>query len=147
MRPGLHPRAGLVVLGAALLAATSGCSGDSPQHGAGKGAQVRVTERDFHIAAPRTVAAGEIRFSVRNKGPDNHEFIVVREARSQPPLRPDGLTVDEDAVEKATPGALEPQPPGVSVLRVRLSPGRYKLLCNMAGHYMGGMHTTLVVRS
>jgi uncharacterized cupredoxin-like copper-binding protein len=28
---------------------------------------------------------------------------------------------------------------------VHLAPGRYVLFCNMTGHYMGGMHSTLVV--
>ena len=32
------------------------------------------------------------------------------------------------------------------MLDVHLAPGRYKLLCNMSGHYLGGMHTALVVR-
>ena len=37
-------------------------------------------------------------------------------------------------------------PGSVRELHVRLTPGRYVLLCNMSGHYMGGMHRTLVVR-
>jgi uncharacterized cupredoxin-like copper-binding protein len=28
---------------------------------------------------------------------------------------------------------------------VTLKPGRYILFCNMAGHFMAGMHTELVV--
>ena len=147
MRPGLPTRAGLFVFGAALLAAPTGCSGDSTPSRPDTSAEVHVTERDFRISAPETVAAGAVRFSVRNRGPDDHEFIVVRQSGSKLPLRRDGLTVDEDAVEHATAGAVEPEPPGVKVLRVHLSPGRYKLLCNMSGHYMGGMHTTLMVRS
>jgi uncharacterized cupredoxin-like copper-binding protein len=31
-------------------------------------------------------------------------------------------------------------------LRVRLTPGRYEFFCNMSGHYLGGMHTVIVVR-
>jgi uncharacterized cupredoxin-like copper-binding protein len=30
-------------------------------------------------------------------------------------------------------------------LHLHLTPGRYVLFCNMAGHYLGGMHRTLVV--
>jgi uncharacterized cupredoxin-like copper-binding protein len=30
-------------------------------------------------------------------------------------------------------------------VRVRLEPGRYELFCNMAGHFMAGMHGKLVV--
>ncbi len=44
-------------------------------------------------------------------------------------------------------GVLEPGQPGsVRELNVHLRPGRYVLFCNMSGHYLGGMHTTLVVR-
>ena len=60
---------------------------------------------------------------------------------------PDGLTVDEEAVERSEPGSLEPGAPGaVRDLTVQLKPGRYILFCNMEGHYMAGMHTELVVR-
>ena len=58
----------------------------------------------------------------------------------------DGLRVDEDAIEKQTVGGLEPgQPGGERRLKLHLAPGRYLLLCNMAGHYLGGMHAELVV--
>jgi len=33
-----------------------------------------------------------------------------------------------------------------NVVVTKLEPGRYELLCNMAGHYLGGMRTELVVR-
>ena len=141
----LHWRAGWVLAGAAL-AALVGCSNDHPDGGPPK-TTVHVTERDFRISAPRRVSAGNFEVSVHNKGPDDHEFIVVRLRGKGLPLRRDGLTVDEDAIEKATAGALEPAEPGVHELSVRLRPGRYELLCNMSGHYAGGMHTKLVVSS
>jgi len=106
-----------------------------------------VTERDFRIsAAPTRVAAGDVVLSVRNRGPERHEFIVVRAHGAALPLRVDGVTVDEDALKAAKVGALEPGTPGsLRELRLRLAPGRYELFCNMAGHYLGGMHTELVV--
>jgi uncharacterized cupredoxin-like copper-binding protein len=146
MCSGRYRRLGFVLAGVAL-AATPGCSTSQPDNGADRTRQVRVIERDFAISAPRRLHAGDIRLSIRNKGPDDHEFIVVRAQDPGLPLRADGLTVDEDALEGATAGALEPAPPGVHELRVHLEPGRYELLCNMSGHYMGGMHTPLVVGS
>jgi hypothetical protein len=108
---------------------------------------IRVTERDFRISAPATARAGAVTFMVRNRGPVAHELIVVRRGRWALPLRSDDITVDEDALEPVTAGALEPADAGgVRALRVRLAPGRYELLCNMSGHYLGGMHTELVVR-
>jgi hypothetical protein len=146
MRMRLQPRAGLALAAVALLL-TSGCSTDQAKKEPAKTVDVRVTERDFRISAPKRVSAGEVRVSVHNKGPDDHEFIVVRVQGARLPLRQDGLTVDEDALEPVTARALEPARPGVRELRVHLRPGRYELLCNMSGHYMGGMHTRLVVPS
>jgi uncharacterized cupredoxin-like copper-binding protein len=106
-----------------------------------------VSERDFHIAAPGTLRAGAVTFRVHNKGPDSHELILVRVGSSALPLRRDGLSVDEDALEHETVGTLEPDGPGVTRdLKVRLTQGRYEFLCNMSGHFMGGMHSALVVR-
>jgi uncharacterized cupredoxin-like copper-binding protein len=128
---------------AALPLALSACSADD----GGSTRQVRVTERDFHISAPKVLSAGAVDVAVRNHGPDDHELIVVRLRGKHLPLRHDGLTIDEDALEHETAGALEPAAPGVHELDLHLKPGRYELLCNMYGHYAGGMHTRLVVRS
>ena len=55
------------------------------------------------------------------------------------------MTVDEEALSARIVGALEPGPAGdVRTLAVDLRPGRYMLLCNMYGHYMGGMHQVVV---
>src|SRR5439155_18551179 len=103
-------------------------------------------ERDVHIAAQARLAAGEVTMTVHNEGPDAHELNVVRADRARLPLRSDGLTVDEEGLGKVIVGALEPGRPGsVRTLRLHLAPGRYVFLCNMAGHYLGGMHTTVVV--
>jgi uncharacterized cupredoxin-like copper-binding protein len=142
MPPRLDRRAGLV-LAALAVAGVSGCSGG----GGEKAPDLRVTERDFHISAPEVVRAGDLHVAVRNVGPDDHEFIVVRLHGKGLPLRNDGLTVSEDAIESSTVASVEPAPPGVERVRVKLKPGRYELLCNMYGHFAGGMHRTLVVRS
>jgi uncharacterized cupredoxin-like copper-binding protein len=136
-------RASTLVVMLVLLVAGCSSGGGKPT-----GATVApIVERDFKITARQyELKAGEVNLSVRNDGPDAHELIVVRETDAGLPLRRDGLTVDEDAIEKQTVGALEPgRPGGTRHLRLRLTPGRYLLLCNMAGHYMGGMHTELVV--
>jgi uncharacterized cupredoxin-like copper-binding protein len=138
---GCHRPSGVLLAGAILLSVL-GCSSGSPAH---ESRTARVVERDFHIDAPHRMHAGKVTFLIKNKGPDDHEFIVVRAGRRGLPLRKDGLTVDEDAVEKQTAGALEPAAPGVEQLRVNLAPGRYELICNMSGHYMGGMRARLDV--
>src|SRR5205823_12276773 len=75
-----------------------------------------------------------------------HELIVVRESGSRLPLRRDGSTVSEEKLDSVTAGVLEPGQPGSNrQLRLHLPPGRYVLFCNMSGHYLGGMHSELVV--
>lgn len=110
---------------------------------------VHVTERDFHLAASaHHIRPGAVDLSVRNQGPDDHELIVVREHPGMPlPMRSDGVTLNEERLLPDTvEPALEPGRPGsVRELTLHLAPGRYVLFCNMAGHYLGGMHTELAV--
>jgi hypothetical protein len=127
-----------------LVLASCGGAGDSPPHGDRSG--VRVTERDFRISVPRHLSAGDHVFSVLNKGPVNHELIVIRIKDGRLPLRRDNVTVNEDALERDTVGVLEPGPPGATrKVSLHLTAGRYEFLCNMAGHYLGGMRRTVVV--
>jgi uncharacterized cupredoxin-like copper-binding protein len=138
-------RAGLVAL--ALLAVA--CSSPSSRDGAATpGAQVlRVKVRDFAIKAPKQIAAGNVVLRVHNGGPDMHELILVHADSARPPLRPDNLTIDEEALESRTVSVLEDDHPGSDRLwKLQLAPGRYQLFCNMSGHYLGGMYTELVVR-
>jgi uncharacterized cupredoxin-like copper-binding protein len=137
----------VVVWTAGLLGfVATGCGGSSEKPGP-TASVVAVAESDFHISAPEALKTGDYTFRVDNKGPTDHEFLVVPTRTGRLPLRPDGLTVDEEAVERSEPGSLEPGAPGaVRDLTVQLKPGRYILFCNMEGHYMAGMHTELVVR-
>ncbi len=135
-----------VALGAVAPLACGGATGAA--RGSIAGAIVAVTERDFHIAAPAQIKAGSVEVRVHNEGPDQHELIVVPagSGAGSLPLRRDGLTVAEEAIESSEPGSLPPGEPG-STRRVRLTlqPGRYIFFCNMEGHFMGGMHTEVVV--
>jgi uncharacterized cupredoxin-like copper-binding protein len=135
----------IAVLPAVIVLLASGCG--AGQHSAGAdGKVVRVSERDFKISAPKHASAGIVVFHVHNKGPDDHEFIVVRTRDGHLPLRADGVTANEELLSRATAGVLEPGKPGsLRELRLKLAPGRYMLICNMAGHYLGGMHAELVV--
>ena len=137
MSPGFYRLTATALAGIAMLAA-SGC-GSTSAGNAGK--EVEVSVRDFHIKAPKHVAAGDVTFEMYNKGPDHHELLVIRDDGKKLPLRGDDLTVDEDGLGPAVAGALEPEPPGEHLVSMRLKKGRYWLICNMTGHYMGGMHT------
>jgi uncharacterized cupredoxin-like copper-binding protein len=140
------PRAGLFAGVVVIVAAATGCS-SGPTTVKQTGTVVHVTEGDFEIdATPTLVPAGDVLVSVQNTGPDNHELIVVRAGNGRLPVRADGITIDEAALENAKIGALAPGEPGSTrELHVRLRPGRYELFCNMSGHFFGGMYTDLVV--
>jgi uncharacterized cupredoxin-like copper-binding protein len=132
------------MLACAGLLALAGCGGGTSSSPGVR--VVKISERDFHITAPRHLAPGRVRFVVANHGPDLHELIVVRDPSGSLPLRTDGLTVSEESLAPVELGSLEPGAPGsVRDLTVTLRPGRYEIFCNMAGHYMGGMHAVLVV--
>ncbi len=135
----------LLAAGGLLSAAlAAGCGAQGHAHGGAPA--VAVSERDFHIEAPATLRAGNYRLVVHNEGATDHELIIAPSPNGALPLRTDGLTVDEEAVERQEPGSLEPGKPGaVRSLEVHLAPGRYVLFCNMEGHYMAGMHSELVV--
>ena len=124
----------------------SACSASGPTAVAGA-TLVHVSERDFRIAVtPNHVPAGDVLVVMRNHGPDTHELIMVR-SRSRLPLRLDGLTVDERALSAVTLASLDGAGPGrVRQVRLHLAPGRYELFCNMAGHFMAGMHRGFVVK-
>jgi len=135
-----------LTLGAVALALLAGCSSGSSDKAAGA-PSVRIQERDFRITVkPARVRAGTVRLVLHNKGPDTHELLIVRSASADLPLRTDGLTINELAVDKATVGVIEGKEPGTTEeLVLHLKPGRYELFCNMAGHYLGGMRAQLVV--
>jgi uncharacterized cupredoxin-like copper-binding protein len=132
--------------GAAVLAlVVAGCGGG--HESAGSDRVVSVTESDFKITAPKQLEAGALVLRVRNRGPVGHELLVVRIDQPALPMRTDGLTVDEESLQRHEVGVLEPAATGtLRDLAVRLVPGRYVLFCNMSGHFLSGMHTTLVVK-
>ena len=143
-RAGLNRLIAVAIFAIALFA-ISGCSGGQAKRA--QGTEIRVAERDFKIAvAQKRVPAGDYTLAVHNKGPDSHELIVIKARSSRLPLRREGMTVDEDLLEPVIPGALEPESPGTHRLKVHLTPGRYELICNMSGHYFGGMRAQLVVQ-
>jgi hypothetical protein len=137
-------RAGFVVLALVTVACSSSSEGGSARPA---GSQVDVKVRDFRIKAPKRIRAGNVTLRVSNLGPDTHELLLVRDDGRDLPLRPDDLTVDEDAMKPRTVGTLEDDHPGSHrVWKLHLAPGSYTLVCNMSGHYLGGMHTRLVVQ-
>jgi uncharacterized cupredoxin-like copper-binding protein len=125
-------------MAAPVLLAVAGCGGTSHR----VLPVVSITERDFHISAPHVVPAGEVRVVLTNKGPVSHELLIFHATHGALPRRPDGFTIDEDALHRRLVGEIGAAGPGVRDFVVHLAPGRYIIFCNMAGHAASGMLTS-----
>jgi uncharacterized cupredoxin-like copper-binding protein len=142
----------LVVPAAVLLVAaaavTSGCNNSSsassgPPQQTGSNGPVSVTLSEFKVAATPSSATGpKVTFDVRNAGKAPHEFVVLRTNKSAAQLG-HGARIKETGHV----GELGDLEPGASkTLTVNLKPGHYALVCNLPGHYMGGMHANFTVK-
>lgn len=140
------PPTGVAALVVSTILGMAACSGGA---GSNSGPSLAVTVRDFRIQSSSTsVAAGSLVINVKDEGPSTHELVLVKTDLSvdELPLRPDGLTVDEDSPLLTHIDELGDIDVGDSDrLEVRLPPGRYVLFCNLEGHYLGGMHLAFLV--
>jgi uncharacterized cupredoxin-like copper-binding protein len=129
-------------MAAPVLLAVAGCGGAARR----VLPVLSITERDFHISAPQQVPAGDVHLVLENKGPVSHELLIIRAAHNRLPLNADGFTIDEDALHRRLVVYIGRAGPGVRNFVVHLAPGRYIVLCNMAGHAASGMQTSFQVR-
>jgi hypothetical protein len=115
------------VLAALLLAALlSAASADARRPPATT--SVGIGAREYRLAAYRTtVPKGLVRFNLANYGEDGHDLVV--ETR-------DGQDVGRTG---------EVRSGGRTTLQLRLAPGRYRLICDLADHEARGMVAPLRV--
>ena len=101
-----------------------------------------------------TVPQGTVSFLVSNAGSINHEMVILPlagiEGAQTRPVGDDGKIDEAGSLGEASKtggvGAGEGIEPGAfSWVTVTLAPGRYELVCNIAGHYTAGMSTQLTV--
>ena len=134
------------------------------------GSVVRVVEADLGMSsmmrrdeirhgvlaldgADRTVVAGRVSLAVANLGWATHELVVLPlgdDARAgQRPSTGPGRSMRREASARVGPcaeGAGDGLLAGTAGwVTLKLSPGRYELLCNLPGHYEAGMFAELVV--
>lgn len=124
----------------ALAAVISGCS-------AAPTGPITASLKEFSITLGRaTATAGSVTFNVTNAGTILHEFVVLDTdtAAASLTVGPDGI-VSEDGltvvneIEDIAVGA-------TPTLTVPLTAGHYAIICNIAGHYAGGMRADLQVQ-
>lgn len=143
---------------AALLAVLAGAIGvagwhtHSHSHGAlrvtaADGTTVEIPEWRVGAPAGRLAAlpAGELRFELTNTDSASHNFVLIR---ADGP--PEALPVRDGRVDLVAAGevagevqAFAPGESGTATFQV--APGDYVLLCNVEGHYAGGMYYAVTV--
>ena len=95
--------------------------------------------------------AGTVRISTPNQGQLPHELVLFKTQKSPGslPTLSNG-EVDEEGLEAGgvdSPGEIEDVSPGkTKSATLKLTPGRYVMICNLPGHYKQGMYGTLTVK-
>lgn len=137
------------LVAAMLLGACSG-GGDSKETKSdtksGGASAVTVSLTEFTVQpAPANGSAGDVTFTVKNTGAVPHELAVIKSDADPKKLpQKDGLA-DETANKPL--GRTANIANGASgTVTVKLEPGKYVLLCNLAGHYSAGMATSFTVK-
>lgn len=120
---------------------------DSP-HKLGMGMKADMSQAKMAIKASPVVAKrGAVKFDVTNLASYiMHEVIVVRITDENQVLPFDESRNKVDTEGLQTLGSVnEIEPNKTASLTLNLSPGKYLLYCNIAGHYMAGMWTVVTV--
>ncbi|MGE0026076.1 MAG: cupredoxin domain-containing protein [Thermoleophilia bacterium] len=102
------------------------------------------TPKEFSLVpSVASVPSGKVTFTVNNSGKVLHEMVVVPSPGGAASLKqPDG-----SASEANSPGEAPDVEPGqTKTLTITLKPGKYTLLCNLPGHFAGGMYASFTVK-
>ena len=109
-----------------------------------------LSKAPMGIKIPQSTApAGEITFKATNSSKNiEHEMVVGSLAKhpNSVPFKANLSRVDENAPNMNMGEVSELEPGGTASLTVHLTPGKYLLYCNVAGHYASGMWTLLTVK-
>jgi len=138
---------GMMTLGVAV--ALVALRGDQNEAQAAPAAATTV-EGTIHdnslTAVPSSVPAGDVQFVVSNAGTTSHEFVVIKTDLAPDALPVVGGTVDESASSLQVIDTIAPFAAGTQqTLTVNLAAGNYVLICNLPGHYQGGVRTAFTV--
>jgi uncharacterized cupredoxin-like copper-binding protein len=104
-----------------------------------------VTATDLKFSATRIEApAGKLALTLRNAGKVEHELVLLKTNADPASLK---VSSGGRVSEAASVGEISETAAGASKSTTfDLKPGRYVYVCNIPGHYAGGMHGSLVVK-
>jgi uncharacterized cupredoxin-like copper-binding protein len=108
---------------------------------------VAMTMTDFKFTPDTvTAAAGDVTFKQTNAGGIEHEFVLLKTDAAADSFPVKNGRMDEDTAGKAM-GEVEVKPGKTKTLVIKdLKPGKYVFVCNLAGHYAGGMYGSMTVQ-
>ena len=138
------PRPVLVISLAILLmisTALVGCGGGSSSQ------TINVSMSEFALnISPTTVSAGEVVFKVSNSGMLGHDFLIVSttEGPESLPYNEESAQVMEEQINIVS-SIRELQKGETMEITTNLAPGKYMLICNVAGHFSSGMRLIIDV--
>lgn len=138
---------GAVILGATLLGSSSDTSSTSSSsvttNSVKPDATLTVNVGEMFLKPASTkLSAGNIEFEVKNAGNMMHEVVVLK---TTTPF--DKLPVTNGRVSESTSvGEVADIAAGATKRNIiKLAPGSYVLVCNIAGHYSAGMRAAITV--
>ena len=111
----------------------------------GAGSTVSVRLKEFTLTPrPATVKPGKVTFVVKNTGKLEHELVVMKTnvAPGKLPLNAKGRVPEKGVMGEA--GDIKPGQ--TKKVTLTLKPGKYVLLCNLAGHYKAGQYAGFTVK-
>ena len=108
--------------------------------------EVRLSEWKFDASG--TIEPGLQTWRITNSGLLLHEVMIIATATPADDLPILDAMVDVTEIDGELIAEVAEVTPGHTVeAQVSLDPGRYLLICNLAGHYESGMHHVLIVGS
>ncbi len=134
-----------LLIGLAIVAIIASACAAAPSDTA-EAATLIADLSDYKIVIDHpSIAAGHVVFGIRNHAAMAHEFKVIKTDLAPDQLPVDGATAK--AKEDGKVGELLDITAGATrKLALDLAPGKYVLICNVAGHYQLGMRVGLEVR-
>jgi uncharacterized cupredoxin-like copper-binding protein len=118
------------------------------------GTTVQVAMKEYAVAAQPPAAGRSVSLVVSNTGTIDHELIVLPlaagVAEGTRPVGGDERVDEASSVGESSNDCGADAGEGIAAghlgwTTLELAPGRYELVCNLAGHYAKGMHTVLTV--
>jgi len=97
-----------------------------------------------------TVTAGNVKITAPNTGKVLHELVLFKTDKDPGSFETSGGEVDEEAVEASgakSPGEIPDVEPGkTKSATLKLTAGKYAMICNIPGHYAQGMYGSLTAK-